>query len=130
MLWIQQAVAMPLDPHSFASLGAFPTTPGTYQLDTTRLKFVDPSNKELFTGVVNEDGIAVFTFGGNTASSINIIVMGSRPLALLLQGDFIYSGTLDVSGNGADPGPGAGGVASGAPPAVELAAWAVGPAVG
>ena len=35
MLWIQQAVAMPLDPHSFASLGAFPTTQGTYQIDTT-----------------------------------------------------------------------------------------------
>ena len=35
MLWIQQAAAMLLDPHSFASLGAFPTTPGTYQIDTT-----------------------------------------------------------------------------------------------
>src|SRR5262245_47224131 len=123
MLWGQQAAAMPLDPSRFASLGAFPTTPGTYQIDTKTLQFLDPSGTQLFTGVINEDNFAVVTFGGDTASGINIIATGNKPLALLFQGSFIYSGTLDGSGNDAIPGPGAGGSGVGGNTANRSSVW-------
>src|SRR5438093_495639 len=90
MVWLQQVAAMQIDPHKFTSLGAFPTTTGTYRIDTTTLDFWDPSGTRLFIGV-DAGGIAVFTFSGNTTSSINIIATGPLPLALLFQGDFIYS---------------------------------------
>jgi hypothetical protein len=105
---VGQAQAGSLNPFDFASLGAFPSAPGTYIFDTSDATLSGPGGS--WTGVVY-NGIAVFDF-----NSINVTGgqyfsggSGSLPLALLSRSDAVVSGTIDVSANSPVGGPGGGG---------------------
>jgi hypothetical protein len=117
----------PLDPAAFTSLGANPfTLAGTYSIDTSGpTPVLTRPDTSTVNGVVS-DGIAVFTFddiaiaAGMTVNGVQNA--GSRPFALLSQGDLTVNGTVNVSGangpggatiheggNGGNAGPGGGG---------------------
>ena len=88
----------PLDPMEFVSLGAFPTAPGTYAIDTNgpSPSLSGPGNVSIRGEVSN--GIAVFDFTTiNIGSGETITASGAFPLALLSRGDITISGTIDVS---------------------------------
>ena len=96
----------------FASLGAFPTAPGTYAIDTNgpSPSLSGPGNVSIRGEVSN--GIAVFDFTTiNIGSGETITASGAFPLALLSRGDITINGTIDVSASntGGGPGGGAGG---------------------
>jgi hypothetical protein len=96
--WSGQGEATLLDPASFTSLGAFPTLNGSYTIDTTTLSFTGPGGFST-TGVVSAGNIAVFTFdGGAISRSTFNVLLGTRPLALLFQGN------ADLNGAGANLG--------------------------
>jgi hypothetical protein len=113
-----RAGAGPLNPLDFASLGAFPTTGGTYYFDT------DGPNPTLgvvggpsVTGVVS-GGIAVFDFNAITVGAAQTFIgIGSMPVAFLSRGDATIDGTMNVSATANQtysvPGPGGFGSASG-----------------
>jgi hypothetical protein len=114
------ALANPIDPFAFPSLGAFPTAPGSYLVQT--LDPVAPTLSEPDGTVLHGtyfSGLAVFDFdtillGSGVLLSAN--GHGTAPLVLLSRSDATIAGTIDVSGAGfpagfhvsGDNGPGGG----------------------
>jgi len=94
------AAANPLDPNAFTATGTNIVDTGTVAIDTTNLTMTGG-----YTGTVS-NGVAVFAFDGLTLN--NVSVSGSRPLALLSQGDLTLTGTLQIAGSGRNPGAGGG----------------------
>jgi len=93
-----QAAAGPLNPLDFTSLGAFPSAPGAYTINTTgpNPTLTEPDGTAL-TGIVS-NGIAVFDFNSIAVGSGQTFVgTGSLPLALLSQGDATINGLINVS---------------------------------
>ena len=90
-----------LDPGDFTSLGSLNLSSGTIQFDTDALT-VDGFDD----GVValSESGlteIAVFTFDSITLEgTVDVVISGSRPIALLSQGDITVDAQLDSGGAG------------------------------
>jgi hypothetical protein len=80
----------PLDPNAFTSLGTLNITSGSSTFNTTTDQLLDSSNNVLFTRVTY-NGIAVFTFSGVTISGGAFTATGSNPLALLPQGNIIFT---------------------------------------
>jgi hypothetical protein len=113
-------LANPIDPFAFTSLGAFPTAPGSYlvqTLDPVAPTLTEPDGTVLH-GVFSS-GLAVFDFdtillGSGVLLSAN--GHGTAPLVLLSRSDATIAGTIDVSGAGfpvgfhvsGDNGPGGG----------------------
>ena len=122
-LWLGaagRAQADPLNPLDFTSLGAFPTGPGFYTINTSGTPTLSGPNGTSLPGVVSH-GVAVFDF-----DSINVpgpgpgpgppfqvfTATGSLPLALLSRTNATIAGTIDGSGqsfsSGGPGGPGGG----------------------
>jgi hypothetical protein len=114
------ALANPIDPFAFTSLGAFPTAPGSYLVQTLDLAvptLTEPDGTVLHGAYAS--GLAVFDFdtillGSGVLLSAN--GHGTAPLVLLSRSDATIAGTIDVSGAGfpagfhvgGDNGPGGG----------------------
>jgi len=124
----------PLNPLDFLSLGAFPTAPGMYTIDTRGTTPTLSGPGGTFSGVVS-GGVAVFDFDsitiGNGQTLVNtaftVPAASPLPVALLSRGDATINGTVNVSasynispalgiggpgGGSSDTGPGAGGRSS------------------
>jgi hypothetical protein len=104
------APADPLVVTDFQSLGAFPTAPGTYTVNTSGTPTLTGPGGVQITGVAS-GGIAVFTFDSiAVGDGLTLTGVGDRPLALLSYGDVAVSGTgvVDVGGRTGPGGPGAG----------------------
>lgn len=101
-LWLGVAgriEADPLNPLDFTSLGAFPTAPGGYTINTSGTPTLTVPGGTL-TGVVSH-GIAVFDFDAiNVTSGQTFLGTGSLPLALLSRTNATIAGTIDGSGQG------------------------------
>jgi hypothetical protein len=114
------ALANPIDPFAFTSLGTFPTAPGSYlvqTLDPVAPTLTEPDGTVLHG--VYASGLAVFDFesillGSGVLLSAN--GHGTAPLVLLSRSDATIAGMIDVSGAGfpggfhvnGDNGPGGG----------------------
>ena len=127
------ALAVPLNPLAYASLGTLNLGTGQYTLltDGAAPTLVDGSNQLLATGwyVAQADAfnplVAVFSFDSIQVSlGATITAVGANPLALLSRGDITIAGDLDAAGrkggqqgNGfggrGGPGGGAGGAGGG-----------------
>jgi hypothetical protein len=121
-----QAVAGPIDPLGFPSLGPFTTSGSTpYSINTSGTPMLTLPGGSTIPGVVFADtpghNLAVFDFSSiNIAAGTTLTATGSLPLVLLSQGGVTIGGTIDVSGafptmttfNGV-PGPGAFGPGTG-----------------
>ena len=114
-LWLGaagRAQADPLNPLDFASLGAFPTAPGGYTINTGGTPTLTGPGGTTLTGVVSH-GIAVFDFDAiNVTSGETFTGTGSLPLALLSRTNATIAGTIDGSASpltGGGPGGGGGG---------------------
>ncbi len=108
-----RAPAGPLNPLDFASLGAFPTAPGAYTINTSGTPTLTEPNGTIITGVVS-NGVAVFDFDSIDVPSGQVISgTGSLPAALLSRNGITVSGEIDFSAyyyrNPYVPGPGGGG---------------------
>ena len=99
-----QAAAGPLNPLDFTSLGAFPSAPGAYTINTTgpNPTLTEPDGTAL-TGIVS-NGIAVFDFNSIAVGSDQVFVsqypfsgVTTPPLALLSRGVVTINGTINVS---------------------------------
>jgi len=103
------ALAQPLDPMDYTSLGAFPE--GDVTIDTDALTVDGADGGVLFDPPGDETPeVAVFTFDGDALVSGEITVEGPRGLVLLFQGEARIEGSIDVSGgDGMDRNAGAGG---------------------
>ena len=103
-----RALADPLDPNSYSSLGALNVAAGSVVFDTDTLTV---SGAFSGTGVIQSQGvglpeIAVFTFSSiNLPAGVAVNVVGSRPIAILSTSDAVVH-SLTVT-------PGAAGGASG-----------------
>jgi len=110
--------ADPLNPLDFPSLGAFPTAPGGYTIDTGGTPTLTGPGGT-FTGVVSH-GVAVFDFNAiNVVTGQVINGTGPLPAALLSRDGITISGGINFSGgNAPSPGgsPGPGGFTSGGGP--------------
>ena len=115
-LWLGAAgrvQADPLNPLDFTSLGAFPTAPGDYTINTGGTPTLTGPGGTTLTGVVSH-GIAVFDFDViNVTSGQTFFGTGSFPLALLSRTNATFAGTIDGSGSGSLGGPGGGDGGSG-----------------
>jgi autotransporter-associated beta strand protein len=101
-----------LNPNSFQSIGtistAFPTTIA-FNTDTLTATVTSPSGSTTFNGVAYAQAggppIAVFDFASITVGSgvngPNVTVTGSRPLAVLCQGNITNFGSPAANANGA-----------------------------
>ena len=122
------AGATPLDPGAFTSLAPSLAPPAALSVDTDTLQM---SGGASHTGVV-DGGVAVFTFDDVLLDGVDLVVTGSRPVALLSKGALVLSdaasvqllpaaavghaGGGDGGGIGADgggPGPGVGSAGGG-----------------
>jgi hypothetical protein len=116
-VWVVEGT--PLAVSDFASLGAFPSGPGSYTVNTSGLPTLIGPGVNI-AGVVGPDAIAVFAFSNiQIGDGFTLTATGNRPLALLSYGDVTISGTglIGVSGMGSigGPGGGAGGAIGGLP---------------
>lgn len=103
-----------LDPNSFTSLGSLNPSAGV-TIDTSALTLT-VSGGPTFTGVVGPNDIAVFTFTNiNIGSGLTVSASGSRPLALLSQGNIVVAGTINASAQALSSVGGPGGGNGGAP---------------
>ncbi len=93
------AQAVPLNPADFTVVEESLTAPPGTVVNTDELRFGDLVGEEY-------DGVAVFTFGSLVVD--DLVVTGSRPLALLATGDLTVRGEIDLSANGETGGPGGG----------------------
>jgi hypothetical protein len=118
------ALAAPLDPMAYTSLGPLNVAAGTLTFDTDTLAVSGAFNG---LGVVQSQGaglpdIAVFDFSSvNVGPGVTINIVGFRPVAILSQGDMTIHPAISVtgvaggahgggpSGMGGGPGGGAGG---------------------
>ena len=106
LLLSHSALATPLNPNDFSSLGNLPA--GSFEINTSSLTFDGLAGGVLVPQGGGAPDIAVFTFDGDStlAGSEAITVVGDNALALLFQGSATLSGTIDVSGgDGAEPVP-------------------------
>jgi hypothetical protein len=87
-----RAIAGPLDPLAFPSLGLFPA--GGYIINTDTATISNPFNVPLVTGVIS-NGIAVLDFDNFAGNPF--VVTGSNPLAILSRSDIVIPGVIDVS---------------------------------
>src|SRR5271157_1542789 len=92
----------PLDPLDFLSLGAFPTAPGIYTLDTRGTTPTLSGPGGTFTGVVS-NGIAVFDFdsivlgsGQTLIDNTGINALFALPVALLSRSGAMIEGTVEA----------------------------------
>jgi autotransporter-associated beta strand protein len=90
----------PLDPNAFTSLGTLDVSAGTITINTDTLAI---SGAASFTGVAMPQSggpeIAVFTFDGiDILAGATIAVSGTRPLALLSQGDITIDTRINLNG--------------------------------
>jgi hypothetical protein len=96
------AQAAPLDPNAYTSLGTLNAASGAVTFDTDTLAV---SGAFSGTGVVQSQGpglpeIAVFTFDDLTlAGAVTLTITGSRPIALLSQGDASFHTPINVAGS-------------------------------
>ena len=109
----RRAAAGMLHPGDFASLGQLPDESGQYQFNTSgAVPVLTLPDGSTINGVFDPTGqIAVFTFNSiNLDQSPMVTAQGSRPLALLSQGDFNLGVRTFRSPRAATPrGPGCGG---------------------
>ena len=118
-----QAMAGPIDPLGFTSLGSFTTSGSntTYTINTSGTPTLTLPGGGTINGVVYADtpghNLAVFDFSSiNVAAGTMVAATGSLPLVLLSQGNVIIGGTINASGatynfpsNTSVGGPGGGG---------------------
>ncbi len=109
----------PLRVTDFDSLGAFPSTPGTYVVNTSGTPpALQTPDGTIIIGVVADRHIAVFTFDAIViGDGMTLTASGDRPLALLSCSNVTLAGTgrINVSGtSGAGINPGNGGPGGGA----------------
>lgn len=102
------ALAAPLDPNDFASLGSLNVASGTLTINTTTLQV---SGAATFNGLSvpqsNGPSLAVFTFDDIAITGGNVVVTGTRPLVLLSKSDLLIVPTLNLSAPVVvNPGPG------------------------
>src|SRR2546430_978482 len=110
------ALAAPLNPNSFSSLGVLNVSSGTLSINTDALTMTGAAT---FTGVTFDQGtitqngvvdfdrqVAVFTFDEiNLGAGANFNVGGTRPLVLLSKGNINLAATINVNGgNGNNSG--------------------------
>ena len=103
------ATADMLYPSNYASLGSL-STPSGFDLISvnTSSEIMTLTDGRTFTGVISE-GVAVFTFSSINLSTYGIGVQGSRPFALLSQGDItLRNYGVDANALGQTPGAGGG----------------------
>ncbi len=113
------AVAAPLDPLGYGSLGTLSLGAGHYTLNTSGAtpSLLDASLSVLYTGVLQAQAdaynsqIAVFAFDSiSVAPGVTINASGSHPVALLSRSGISFAGTLDATGRlGGNQGAGTGG---------------------
>ncbi|MBX3424040.1 MAG: hypothetical protein KF688_00030 [Pirellulales bacterium] len=119
------ALADPLDPNAFTSLGTLNVSSGSLTINTSTLQM---SGAASFTGVnwpqPSGPPIAVFVFDAINVTGGTVSIVGDRPVALLSKGNAVVTPTLSlnatqISGVETRPGPGgySGGFAFGASPA-------------
>jgi hypothetical protein len=115
------AQAQPLNVTDFDSLGAFPSAPGDYTINTSGDPTLTAPDGTVITGVVYGQ-IAVFTFDAIAiGSGMTVTANGDRPLALLSYSDVTIddTGFINVNGQNATGtvagagGPGGGGGGNG-----------------
>ena len=115
MLLGSTALAAPLDPLAYSAIGDLTVASGTLTFDTDTLAVSGAFNG---SGVLQSQGggapdIAVFDFSNiNIASGVTITFQGSRPIALLSQGNATINSAITASGahGGTGASGGAGGV--------------------
>ena len=104
-LWLGAAgrvQADPLNPLDFTSLGAFPTAPGDYTINTGGTPTLTGPGGT-FTGVVS-NGVAVFDFNAiNVVTGQVINGTGPFPAALLSRDGITVSGGINFSGGFSAP---------------------------
>ncbi len=126
------AQAVPLDPNAYTSLGTLNVGSGTLTINTDTLAI---SGAASFTGVVQAQApglpeIAVFAFDEiDVTGNVEVSVTGSRPLALLSQGDATIALVI-VEGGGGAGGAGVGQAGAGPGGGAAGGAFAVGGAGG
>ena len=113
------AIADPLNPLAYGSLGSLNLAAGSYTLNTSGAlpQLLGPGAAVLFTGVLQAQAdafnpsIAVFDFDSiNIAQGATVTASGSNPVALLSRSGISFAGTLDAAGrNGGDQGAGVAG---------------------
>ena len=117
LLPLGRTQAAPLDPASFASLGANPFTQnGTYTINSSANPptLSGPGLATPLHGAV-ANGIAVFTFNSlSLGSGITLQGTGTLPIALLSQANATVGGAINVSGSGGSGGSGGAGGPGGA----------------
>src|SRR5688500_12082382 len=86
--------AAPRDPAGFTTLGTLnPASASTITIDTGTTP-PTMSGGATFNGVV-DNGVAVFCFDEvNVPAGVTLSATGSRPLAILSQGDFYFAGVI------------------------------------
>ena len=103
------AMAQPLEPLSFTSLGTLNLSGGDYMIDTDTLTIFNDTTPgtPLFTGVMDDQGgmaqldlvpeIAVFAFDSiDLQPTANITITGKRAIALISHGDAMINTPLSV----------------------------------
>ena len=103
------AMAQPLEPLSFTSLGTLNLSGGDYTIDTDTLTIFNDTapGTPLFTGVMDDQGgmaqlnvvpeIAVFAFDSiDLQPTANITITGKRAIALVSHGDAMINTPLSV----------------------------------
>src|SRR5262245_32754732 len=109
-----QVEAGMLNPKDFVSLGSLPDLNGSYDFVTDgSAPILHLRGGGTINGVLDPSGrIAGFTFDSISLNQAAVVTArGSRPLALLSQGNLVFSGTMLVTAGGGscNKGPGAGG---------------------
>jgi hypothetical protein len=111
------ALADPLNPLDFPSLGNVTLASGTYTIDTTGKvpKLTGPGTN--LSGVVSTTGVAVFRFDDLTVTAAAVLTaagdpgQAGRPVALLTSGNLTFAGKFNANGaNGGDGARSTGGV--------------------
>jgi len=97
------ALGAPLDPASFASLGATQAPAVASTIDTTTLEWTTPG-EPAYIGVL-DGNVVVFTFD-TVDLSHPVDIVGTRPVAILSQGSLTVNATVDATATGSTAGPG------------------------
>jgi hypothetical protein len=99
------AHAGPIDPLAFSSLGSLSVSSGTLTFNTDTLSITGGGGGLISTtGATQAQGggnpvVAVFDFSGmDIGSGVSVQVTGSRPIAILSQGDLSIATSLNLSG--------------------------------
>ncbi len=112
------ATAQPLNPTNYSTIATSFAPTGAVTINTDTLQ-ITGTGFTTVTGVTTaqQNGgptLAVFDFGSiNIPSSVTVSVTGSRPFALLSQGNATVAGTVNMSGGASTSPSGGAGVAGG-----------------